>query len=141
MQEAFEAPLIFWATFPAAALSKITIRVERRPGKPGWNEATLCAYHAAQQKHVLQWERDLANGGAFELLDLLAISQACGEECTNDGLHYNDAVNEAALQVVAHTFAAKQMQVRGTRPTCGRDFNARNGWGSTSLCDGSANLR
>ena len=54
---------------------------------------------------MLSWERDAANGGAFHMLDTLALSKACGAACAPDGRHYRGAVERAQIQIVANIFA------------------------------------
>ena len=52
----------------------------------------------------------LAPGGPFALLDLLPLTQHCGEECSTDGVHSVPQVYDAALQLLLNLVAAPEGQ-------------------------------
>lgn len=58
--------------------------------------------------------------GPFALLDVHALTHACGEECSVDGVHSGDAVYDAALQVLLSLYrlegGAQPAAVQGPGP-------------------------
>ena len=96
------APLVFWVPLPSVVVWRCDI--EHILVKRGFNAPALAAHAAAQERTVLSWERDAANGGAFHVLDTLALSKACGAACAPDGRHYRGAVERAQIQIMANVF-------------------------------------
>ncbi|GAB4823603.1 hypothetical protein N2152v2_010649 [Parachlorella kessleri] len=57
------------------------------------------AYNEALAKQGL-----LQPEGPFRLLDMFALTQGCGEECSLDGIHSVDAVYDTALQLMLNIY-------------------------------------
>ena len=53
------------------------------------------------------FERVAPTGRTFVVpVDLGSITASCGEECTEDGIHYAPASYDAAVQIIANTLRA-----------------------------------
>ena len=103
VQDEIERPTIFWGTMPAVSTWRIDF--DHKTWRRGFNAPALAAYAAIEEESIASWWQSTATGGPFELLDLLALSKACGATCTSDGLHYKGAVQDAAVQIMANVFA------------------------------------
>lgn len=49
-------------------------------------------------------------GGPFQLLDIGSLSLNCGIKCTDDGMHYDEAVYEAELHVMFNALLIESHQ-------------------------------
>jgi hypothetical protein len=96
-------PMIFWTSMQNINLWRIDM--EHKTWRTGFKASGIGAYFQAQQKTVLDWKYDAANGGPFDLLDVFSIAAACGPSCTHDGLHSSDPLDRATLQVMANMYA------------------------------------
>jgi hypothetical protein len=112
------APLVFWVPLLAVALWRCD--VEHLPVKRGFNAPALAALAAAQERTVLSWEFDAANGGPIHVLDTLALSKACGRACTPDGRHYRGAVEQVQIQIMANIYARSERQRPRDQAACSR---------------------
>ncbi|CAN0906658.1 hypothetical protein LINGRAHAP2_LOCUS24382 [Linum grandiflorum] len=52
-------------------------------------------------------------GGLVQLLDIRSLSSNCGLSCTVDGMHYDGAINEAALQILLNALLIESHQKLG----------------------------
>jgi hypothetical protein len=98
-----KAPMVFWLPLPAIAPWRSFI--SRRSNR-GLSAPVLAGHAAALERSVLSWDFDAYNSGPFHLLDILALSKACGIACSADGKHYRGPVEEAQIQIMANMFAA-----------------------------------
>ena len=57
------------------------------------------------------FERVAPTGRTFVVpVDLGAITASCGEECTEDGIHYAPASYDAAAQIIANALRAARTE-------------------------------
>jgi hypothetical protein len=94
---------MFWANMPAVNVWRIDM--EHKGWRSGFNAPALAAYGTIQESTIASWQHAADNGGAFELLDFLAVSKACGRACTSDGLHFSGTPEQALVQVLANIYA------------------------------------
>lgn len=50
------------------------------------------------------------DGGPFALLDVGLLSRECGFRCTEDGMHYDKVVYDAAVQVMMNALVIESEQ-------------------------------
>ncbi|KAI4375525.1 hypothetical protein MLD38_013383 [Melastoma candidum] len=85
------SPHRFWIGMPWLVNSMLNTEEKREK----LNGATFHEYdREIQESRILR-----QSGGPFALLDICSLSQGCGETCTTDGMHYDGAVYDAAVQL------------------------------------------
>ena len=92
-QDIEERPAIFWATSPSIDIFRADL--DHKKGRRGFNAPALAAYAEIEERTIAAWPNAVARGGAFELLDTMALTRACGHTCTVDGIHYKCAALQA----------------------------------------------
>jgi hypothetical protein len=96
------APPTFWVMLPAVSVWRCNI--EHLIMKRGFSAPALAGHAMAQERTVLSWDFDAANGGPFHIPDQL--SRACGPACAQDGRQYHGAVQQAQMNIMANTYAS-----------------------------------
>jgi hypothetical protein len=54
--------------------------------------------------------------GPARVLDMHALTRGCGEACTHDGIHYNDAAYDAVLQQLLQVLGRECQHMSATAP-------------------------
>ncbi|GMI66108.1 ALTERED XYLOGLUCAN 9 [Hibiscus trionum] len=89
---AFKSPHLFWLGFPVLINGLLNTHDKRQQ----MSDAVWHAYDAAlSQSRLLR-----QTGGPLDLLDIPSLTWNCGAHCTYDGMHYDIAIYEAALQIM-----------------------------------------
>lgn len=102
--ETQDVPHVFWVNIPTLIphLLNTEAKRTRMTTKKCW------AYNEAVQR-----SRILYPEGPAMLIDMRNLSSRCGEECTADGMHYNDAVYQAAAQIALNALKMSAAWYRG----------------------------
>ncbi|KAJ4759271.1 Pmr5/Cas1p GDSL/SGNH-like acyl-esterase family protein [Rhynchospora pubera] len=95
-------PHMFWLGLPTLISSKLNTPEKRER----MTNAMLEAYgrEVATTKILRQ------SGGPLMLLDIRWLSRGCGARCTDDGMHYNGVVYNAALQIMLNALVIESQQ-------------------------------
>jgi hypothetical protein len=95
-------PHMFWLGLPTLIKSKLNTDEKRER----MTDAMLGAYgrEVARTKILRQ------SGGPLVLLDVRLLSQGCGARCTEDGMHYDGVVYNAALQIMLNALVIESQQ-------------------------------
>jgi hypothetical protein len=95
-------PHMFWLGLPTLVNSKLNTEEKRER----MTDAMLDAYRRklAGTKIMRQ------SGGPLVLLDVRLLSQGCGAQCTDDGMHYDGMVYNAALQIMLNALVIESQQ-------------------------------
>ena len=86
VQNSDEKPTVFWATSPTINIFRADL--DHIKGRRGFNAPALSAYAQLEEQTIAGWKASASQGGAFELLDMMALTHACGHTCTRNGIHY-----------------------------------------------------
>ncbi|CAA6673437.1 unnamed protein product [Spirodela intermedia] len=84
---------MFWLGMPTLVNSKLNTEEKREKMSQSMCEAYLRELDESQ----LLRQR---GGGPLLLLDIGSLSSNCGEQCTEDGMHYDEAVYEAGIHIM-----------------------------------------
>ncbi|XP_074334708.1 protein ALTERED XYLOGLUCAN 9 [Apium graveolens] len=68
------------------------------------------AMYAAYEREMYQSKLLRQSGGPAFLLDIKLLSQKCGDRCTEDGMHYNNAVYETAVHIMLNALIIESQQ-------------------------------
>ncbi|CAM8979706.1 unnamed protein product [Rhodiola kirilowii] len=85
------SPHLFWLGMPML----INARMNTKEKRERMTNNTRDRYNNA-----LYGSRILQPSGPLQLIDVLSLSQKCGEQCTIDGIHYETAVYEASVHIM-----------------------------------------
>lgn len=94
-------PHLFWLGMPALINSMLNTEEKREK----MTSATQFAYDIGLRSAKL-----LRPGGPFVLLDIQTLSENCGERCTEDGMHYDGVVYEAAVHIMLNALLIQSQQ-------------------------------
>ncbi|KAI4367079.1 hypothetical protein MLD38_022857 [Melastoma candidum] len=96
------SPHRFWIGMPWLVNSMLNTEEKRE-------KLSGVAFHEYDRE--IQESRILRqSGGPFALLDIRSLCQGCGETCTADGMHYEGAVYDAAVQVLLNALLIESHQ-------------------------------
>ncbi|KAK8694498.1 hypothetical protein V6N13_072047 [Hibiscus sabdariffa] len=98
---ASKSPHLFWLGFPVLINGMLNSHDKRQQ----MSDAVWHAYDRALSESRLLRQ----TGGPLDLLDIPALTWNCGAHCTYDGMHYDIAIYEAALQIMLN-FIIKSRQ-------------------------------
>eukprot|EP00897_Mesotaenium_endlicherianum_P005885 jgi/Mesen1/5324/ME000266S04512 len=90
-------PAVFWLTLPTLVNARLNTDRKR--------EVLTDQVSAEYARALAASELLLPKGPAFGV-DLKGLSRGCGQECTSDGMHYNNATYDAAVQVVLNAYVS-----------------------------------
>ncbi|KNA06511.1 hypothetical protein SOVF_180400 [Spinacia oleracea] len=94
-------PHLFWLGMPTLVNSMLNTEEKREK----MSSETLYAYELGFRGAKL-----LRPGGPFVLLDIQSLSENCGVRCTEDGMHYDGVVYEAAVHVMLNALLIQSQQ-------------------------------
>ncbi|KAF8018628.1 hypothetical protein BT93_H3503 [Corymbia citriodora subsp. variegata] len=83
---------LFWLGMPNLINSMLNTEEKREK----MNDVAFYSYSMELHKSRILRQA----GGHFLLLDIHSLTQSCGPQCTEDGMHYDGAVYNAAVQIV-----------------------------------------
>lgn len=95
-------PHLFWIGIPTLINSMLNTEEKRER----MTDSLRGAYDTALRKSKLLRK----SGGPLVLLDILSLSWSCGVKCTEDGMHYDGAVYEAALHIMLNALLIESHQ-------------------------------
>ncbi|RAL43598.1 hypothetical protein DM860_017341 [Cuscuta australis] len=96
------SPRLFWVGLPKLVNSKLNTEEKRE--KMGDAQSQAYCDEVYRSKLLLQY------GGPFFLLDIHRLSDRCGARCTEDGMHYNGIVYDAAVQIMLNELVIESNQ-------------------------------
>ncbi|KAJ7960037.1 PC-Esterase [Quillaja saponaria] len=96
------SPHLFWHNLPILINSMLNT-VEKRKKM---TDIMRGAYDRELHKSKLLRK----SGGPFLLLDIESLSWNCGVRCTDDGMHYDESVYEAAVQIMLNALLIESHQ-------------------------------
>ncbi|KAI4307702.1 hypothetical protein L6164_030862 [Bauhinia variegata] len=96
------SPHLFWLGMPTLVNSMLNTEEKRVK----MTNLRLVAYNRELEKNMLLQQ----DGGPFQLLDIGSLSWNCGIRCTDDGMHYDGAVYEAAVHILLNALLIKSHQ-------------------------------
>lgn len=68
------------------------------------------AMYAAYEREMYKSKVLRQSGGPAFLLDVKLLSQKCGDQCTEDGMHYKNAVYETAVHIMLNALIIESQQ-------------------------------
>lgn len=68
------------------------------------------AMYAAYEREMYRSKLLRQSGGPAFLLDIKLLSQKCGDRCTEDGMHYNNAVYGTAVHIMLNALIIESQQ-------------------------------
>ncbi|KAJ0968852.1 hypothetical protein J5N97_021729 [Dioscorea zingiberensis] len=93
---------MFWLGMPTLVTEKLNTEEKRMK----MNQTTWEVY----EREVSSSGLLRSFGGPFLLLDVGLLSRGCGSQCTVDGMHYDEAVYEAALHIMLNALLIESHQ-------------------------------
>ncbi|KAJ6396543.1 hypothetical protein OIU77_021553 [Salix suchowensis] len=100
------SPHLFWLGMPT--LINAMLNTEEKREK--MNDKIWHAYYGAlHNSRILR-----SYGGPLLLLDIQSLSWTCGPRCTNDGMHYDGTVYEAAVHILLNALLIESHQKLGS---------------------------
>ncbi|XP_062152414.1 protein ALTERED XYLOGLUCAN 9 [Alnus glutinosa] len=96
------SPHLFWIGIPTLINSMLNTEEKRAR----MTDAMRVAYDEALRSSKLL----MRSGGPLLLLDIQSLSWNCGVRCTEDGMHYDGAVYEAALHIMLNALLIQSHQ-------------------------------
>ncbi|KAB5560849.1 hypothetical protein DKX38_005806 [Salix brachista] len=100
------SPHLFWLGMPT--LINAMLNTEEKREK--MNDKIWHAYYGAlHNSRILR-----SYGGPLLLLDIQSLSWNCGPRCTNDGMHYDGTVYEAAVHILLNALLIESHQKLGS---------------------------
>ncbi|KAK4747610.1 hypothetical protein SAY87_014196 [Trapa incisa] len=98
----FRSPPFFWLGMPMLVDSMLNTEEKRER----MNGAAFFAYEAKLRQSKILRE----SGGPLLLLDIHSLSRDCGRRCTEDGMHYDAVVYNAAIQIMLNALLIESHQ-------------------------------
>lgn len=98
----FRSPPFFWLGMPMLINSMLNTEEKRER----MNDAAFIAYEA--ELHQSKILREF--GGPLLLLDIHALTRDCGPRCTEDGMHYDAVVYDAAIHIMLNALLIESHQ-------------------------------
>ncbi|KAJ3680416.1 hypothetical protein LUZ60_016694 [Juncus effusus] len=95
-------PHMFWLGLPRLVNSKLSTEQK----KERMNHET-CEKYMRETREAKLLRR---HGGPLMLLDVELLSQGCGARCTEDGMHYHNAVYDSILQIMLNALVIESQQ-------------------------------
>jgi hypothetical protein len=96
------SPHLFWIGVPTLINSMLNTEKKRER----MTDAMRVAYNEALQSSKLLRR----SGGPLFLLDIQSLSWNCGVRCTEDGMHYDGVVYDAALHIMLNALLIQSHQ-------------------------------
>ncbi|XP_058748074.1 protein ALTERED XYLOGLUCAN 9 [Vicia villosa] len=96
------SPHLFWLGMPTLINSMLNTQMKRE------RMSDVLQGEYKREVHKSSILKEL--GGPFQLLDIGSLSLNCGIKCTDDGMHYDEAVYEAALHVMFNALLIESHQ-------------------------------
>ncbi|KAI4299659.1 hypothetical protein L6164_033095 [Bauhinia variegata] len=96
------SPHLFWLGMPTLVNSMLNTEEKREK----MTNLRRGAYDRELENSMLLQQ----HGGPFQLLDMGSLSWNCGIRCTDDGMHYDGAVYEAAVHIFLNALLIKSHQ-------------------------------
>lgn len=93
---------LFWLGMPTLINSMLNTEEKREK----MNNLAFYSYNMELHKSRILRQA----GGHFLLLDIHSLTQSCGPQCTEDGMHYDGAVYNAAVQIVLNALLIESNQ-------------------------------
>lgn len=93
-------PQIFWMSLPTLIPSLLQSEVKQKQ---------MTTYNLQVYLREVQESQILHPKGVAMLLDIQKLSRQCGPRCSHDGIHYNQAIYQAALQVLINSLLLSPM--------------------------------
>lgn len=93
---------LFWLGMPTLINSMLNTEEKREK----MNNPAFYSYDMELHKSRILRQA----GGHFLLLDIHSLTQGCGPQCTEDGMHYDGAVYNAAVQIVLNALLIESNQ-------------------------------
>ncbi|KAI3994672.1 hypothetical protein MKX01_002288 [Papaver californicum] len=97
-----QSPHMFWLGMPTLIESMLNTEEKR--------EKMKFAVRNAYERELFKSKLLRQNGGPLLLLNIKSLSQNCGVRCTEDGMHYDGAVYEAAIHVMLNALLIESQQ-------------------------------
>ncbi|XP_059623275.1 protein ALTERED XYLOGLUCAN 9 [Cornus florida] len=97
-----QSPHLFWLGLPMLINSMLNTEEKR--------EKMTDAIQVAYDEELYRSKLLRQSGGPLLLLDIDSLSRKCGTQCTIDGMHYDEAVYQAAVHILLNALLIESHQ-------------------------------